>query len=639
MARSPGSLRVLWSIACVTGVALGEQRGVVVDEQGAPIAGASVVLTFPNVVLTATSASDGTISIDDPSVEGIPCSEIRLEARGFTTRVVRDASLRAPRLVLFAAGTIRGRLVDATTGRPVERGDVRVFMEAPCGGQQPFDPTEPDVRMEDDGAFVAGNLDRGRSYTLQCVAAGLEEVVLAGIIPLEETDLRITLGHGASISGRVSGLDGSPLPGALVSDATPRSMWAENTVRAPASTADDGSYHLEGLAPGRTYLLVESAGFRPQECPVDLDDGESATRVFSLRPDPGPWPITRQRTVTLRGIVTRAGTPVIRGSIGEDELTDAPRPGLPITDGVFEIPGLRPGLRDVFVAPSDGLSEVKAIVVPQDDGAFVPIELASGVVRGLLRESGRPASPGLEVTLERRCCRRATSMDDGSFEIDGVPPGDDTLLVAEPSATCGRDLPRAAVKFSISSGEVLDMEIDVSPVAADLVTLSGAVSLPGGGAAFPTVVSIRGKHGEEVADAVTDGAGRYCISGFAPGTYDVVANESRNFFWPAVRGFGVTLRRAVDVRTSTELDLVLAIGATLDVTVCADGLPLEGAWVEPVLPGIWRQRTGEDGEVQFRGLPEGDAVIRVRAGDARRDVSVHLSRAGAAHIDVPWPAP
>ncbi|MFN7974218.1 MAG: carboxypeptidase-like regulatory domain-containing protein [Acidobacteriota bacterium] len=617
--------RALVATWCLcSGIAIAGVRGVVVDERGIPIAGANVIMTFPSLVLTATSAPDGTFSTEDSSVAGLAWNEIRATATGYSALVAHGAPADRGRYVLVSTASIRGTLVDAATGKGVERGEIRVFAEDPCGGLLAGESTDPEISVEADGTFEVRNLERGLAFTVRGMAPGYVPTLLAAIEPGTGTELPIALSRGASIRGLVTTPDGAPARGARVSDATRVTMW--DTERGSAVTSADGSFRLDGLPSGRTDLLIEQEGFESLEASIDLGGNEVATRSFRLaRGTLRRTTVQVSPTVTLRGVVIRAGARVTGGRVREQVMSDALPEGSPIgPDGTFELPGLLPGIREIVIEPADGPYELETVILPDRDTTLT-FELPSGIVRGHVLESGNPIG-GIDVKVSPGG-HGAQSRDDGSFEIVGVPPGAYALL-AERHGDCGPSgQPRACQQITVAEDAVVDVRVDMPPIVAALARLTGRVELAGGGTAFPVIVAIRDVHGEDVAEASTDGAGRYCITRFAEGIYDVVLNEGVNFYALRVRGYATVVRRGVAIGDASRLDLTLAPGARLKVTVCDGASPLEGAWVETLPPIGLPEKTGADGCATLRDLPAGGIVVRVRVGDATREIPVDLAGA------------
>ena len=77
---------------------------------------------------------------------------------------------------------------------------------------------------------------------------------------LEDAPLAETTSFSVAIQGKVTGVDGARVPGATVSLVDQATGYAyANT----DTTADNGTYYLDGISPGSYYLLVKKEGYLP----------------------------------------------------------------------------------------------------------------------------------------------------------------------------------------------------------------------------------------------------------------------------------------------------------------------------------------------------------------------------------------
>lgn len=133
-----------------------------------------------------------------------------------------------------------------------------------------------DLDLAGDGEILVRGIDPGRAWTIVAQAeahhcplksgveieAGAERVIEMPFIP------------GATLMGRVVDDAGNGLAEVAVATAS-KSPWLGGADARRTTTADDGSFVLKGVAPGRIQLNVELEGWRkPEIDPFDVADME-----------------------------------------------------------------------------------------------------------------------------------------------------------------------------------------------------------------------------------------------------------------------------------------------------------------------------------------------------------------------------
>jgi hypothetical protein len=168
--------------------------------------------------------------------------------------------------------SIRGRVVNATTGSPVRRAQVQATFYAEQGGRG-----EPprNVTTDDNGAFVFTNLPAGR-WGLRASKTGYvaqefgQRSAFANVDPVSlaegqrlVADFRRS--RGGAISGRVVDEFGDPIAGANVT-ALRFQVTAQGirTTRTGTSVQSDdtGAYRVYGLPPGQYYISTNDPSAR-----------------------------------------------------------------------------------------------------------------------------------------------------------------------------------------------------------------------------------------------------------------------------------------------------------------------------------------------------------------------------------------
>lgn len=255
----------------------GTIAGRVLDARQAPAAGWKVIATLESsqqayVRRTAVSQKDGSFA-----VEGCPSGTYAMSL----ARASEETAPVAPREDRVRASPGDGDVVlQAREGAAIEG---RVHFE---GG----DPPETYVvsvrarQIEEDGApstFTVGDLSPGRaqvSVNAEGFAAASESVTLK---EGATTNVSLTLRRATRVSGRVIDRDGPPIENAVVRSAA-RPGAVDDQVAA-ARTGPDGSFVLEGVAPGKIELIARADSY-VTEVAGPFDAGaETAPITLKLR--------------------------------------------------------------------------------------------------------------------------------------------------------------------------------------------------------------------------------------------------------------------------------------------------------------------------------------------------------------------
>ncbi|MFQ5503477.1 MAG: carboxypeptidase regulatory-like domain-containing protein [Planctomycetota bacterium] len=202
---------------------------------------------------------------------------LRVEADGFVRSEYRELELErgsTPEPLVFRlsrGATLRGQVVSRGIG--VGAAQVTWSRVRRRNGGPSFLPFRIDMQAEDfdslalssaisarsvltaaDGGFELRGVPPGK-ITLTARQASLakssaKELVVEGVEPIE--GIVLELGSGGSILGRVSGLDGNPLAGAMIMAFS----FAKGVMRS-TTTNQEGAYRMDGLAPG-PYVVFKT---------------------------------------------------------------------------------------------------------------------------------------------------------------------------------------------------------------------------------------------------------------------------------------------------------------------------------------------------------------------------------------------
>lgn len=389
-------------------------RGWVVDPDGAPVPGATVVLLDADrgeraaapIADTYTAGTDGGFDFhapDDALLEaraaGFAPGRARLGAGAQTTREL-VITLGARGGAAAVAQAISGRVV-GPDGAPV--GGARVVAVGP--GEL---AATGEAMTDADGAFVVAGLDPG-PHVIGARADGLAAATVTA--EAGATDVVVRLAAGARIVGRVVDPSGAVVPAPTVI-AQQRAGLVTRAVAVVSVFDADGRFVLEGLAAGSYEVVAQAAGFAP-----------SAPLAATAAADPPELTVTLRAGATLIGTlvdaVTRAplgnGKLTVEGGVGGDGgSTAVPVVTSAITraDGSFELAGIAPGRRSMTAG---AYGHHLAIVGP--------LELTDGARVGPVTVELTPLAPGEEPRIELAGVGAKLTAAGDVLRVEGVIPG------------------------------------------------------------------------------------------------------------------------------------------------------------------------------------------------------------------------
>ncbi len=188
--------------------------------------------------------------------------------------------IEAGDIVLVGGRTLRGTVLDAKTGAPVEGALVDVGDEEPKHPEHTYLAIEAGaVRSGADGSFALPRVDNRRSLTVFAQHPGHR----LAWQPLAPTDdgIVIRMRKGGAVAGRVTDGAGKPIPASLMV----RVGEATQTAEAGA----DGTFMVAGLPSGRGWVLARvmmpgAAGSRPRFMPKAVEVPEEGEVRVELAP-------------------------------------------------------------------------------------------------------------------------------------------------------------------------------------------------------------------------------------------------------------------------------------------------------------------------------------------------------------------
>ncbi|MCL4691426.1 MAG: RNA polymerase sigma factor [Candidatus Hydrogenedentes bacterium] len=463
----------------------------------------------------------------------------------------------------------------------------------------------------EDGRFALAGFPKTPRFTIDAEVRGKLVSDLYGPTPLkgDVKDVRVIMRPVASIAGTVVDASGRPLPGIRVS-ANPMEQELQRYVGSSAEeTADNGTFHLAGLAPGnhRLFLQVPNASIlrKPATGPefIELTAGKpvNGLRLVYENPD--------SVGLTIAGrVVDAKGTPVANAEV-RSHGADAYRIVQSNDAGEFLIGGL-PDTTVTLVA--EHAEHAKAMTENVAAGT-TGLELVMddlGTLEGQVVDAvtGKPVEQFELVHLDmttrshvgERTRMRPQIDPEGQFRIEKVAPGP-VLLVAKADGYAETELevedlaPGQTIsnlRIALSGGTTL--EVSVRDAAGEPV--AGAYLIPGG---VPN-----GMEPRLAAAAQTDAEGRFTLNN-QPSTLDLLSVYHESY---ALANTPLSLKAGSD----NDVSVTLSTGCVLEGGVFVDGEPAEAVEVRLFFgnaPGVQRYTTKTDaaGAYRFEHLPTGGA--------------------------------
>lgn len=251
---------------------------------------------------------------------------------------------------------------------------------------------------------------------------------------------------GGAIAGRVTDATGEPIVGARIvvdadgilaetrDDGTPHLEVFERF----AWSAEDGSFHVDGLVAGPHKVVIRAPGFEPFVATCETRAGET-TRV-----DASP-----RKGAVIVGTVRRAdGTPAadLPVTAGPDGVVSESSTVTSAADGAFRLESLPAGRIVVFAGdPTRGTARVELDAIGGvEQRVDLALELPPGVAGRVEDEFGQPiASARLDARLidDRSVLGSTTTAQDGTFRI---PCGD--VLSVDLEVTWGGSVLQPALR-------------------------------------------------------------------------------------------------------------------------------------------------------------------------------------------------
>lgn len=386
-----------------------------------------------------------TVEVVGTDLDGLPV-DAKPSSMGFSAALLARTTAGRTLLPVGELGVVPGPVP------PIPHGAIAV--KTPSAA---FDPWV--TRF--DGTFRATPVPPGRLRAIVRHPAYVEGI--SAPVPVEsggEAKVTVVLLAGGRIVGRVRDEKGFAIAGAYIEIAA-----RAGSVARGVRTATDGAFVLAAV-PGEISLAV-SPPDKPNEVAlrIDVDVPEGGTKELELTlPSPrGPTKVRvlDDRRYPLKGARVTVASLDPKSPVKATSFTDE--------RGEAEIPCVA-GLRAQLEVQAPGFALHRGI--HDALAATIDVELAPGIsLRGVIyAPAGRVALSGATVSLlGEGLVRRAVSDAQGKFVFKDVPRGDATIDVRAPGTAGARKAITIAPKGSIPEMEIDRIEVGAAGVVEGTV--------------------------------------------------------------------------------------------------------------------------------------------------------------------------
>lgn len=595
--------------------------GRVIDETGAPIAGATIVALeaeagepaseLPDVRPRATSGADGSYVLWglQKGVYELTVSEATHTHPSVTVVEIRSAQrTRLPDIVLLAEADIRGRVVDVDR-QPIV--GARITSD--------FAGTEPNEAISDEqGGFVLRGFVNGAKGNVSAAAVGYGKITKA--ISVQDRDVVLVLQQTGMLHGRAEDAE-TRIP--------IKSFRIRKTFGSTEKSfqSEDGVFEWADLQIGRWTFVAEAKGYQAAELvDVEIRTGEPSIEVV--------FPLVKGAKLTGRIVnaATGSGIPDARVSFRVDpeiesvawhdradrneRKTDA--------DGSFELDNLPYGrVMIVVTAPLNHAATQRIVIAGEERFVEISLSIGSSISGRVLSSDGTVLPSGATVWLGSP----ATSMSraipieaDGLFSFGDLAAGAYRLTAEAPGL--GKSPPQDIILREDERRTDLELRF-VARIGTTLrVRIIGL---------FPGEVAWLTAQGEGgfINDSPIYDRGAYVIPGVPEGSVEltVVTSSQRQ------------VERSIEIlRGASEVtfDIQFPREARLAGRVTQKGRPVGNQRVIVSSNGpngiIAVARTDPSGVYTIEGLSNGDYRVAVEGGVAH---TVRVSGDSVLDIELP----
>ncbi|MEO8382730.1 MAG: carboxypeptidase regulatory-like domain-containing protein [Acidobacteriota bacterium] len=543
--------------------------------------------------LNATSGPDGSFTLS-----GLTPGSVRLFLRKENDLVQEMRTFTAPArdvvIELPVGGTVRGRVVEKGTRKPVTSFTAGVSTSSSGGGMVRMSPPMLRSFTSDDGSFTLEHVPTG-AMTVVASAPGFAAARTSVDVQEGKTapDVVVELEAGVRLIGRVTTANGSPVSDASVMiQPSPTGSFAVSGSLRRTNTDTNGEYSLDSLDAGEETISVNHPQYNSASKSVTLKGRE--TRL-DIQLEGG------QRVTGT--VVSESGMPLADAEVTAFSAGASRRSARTNVSGTFELESMPPA-HYRFTASKSGYAD--AVLNDVDISSGSPIRMimgAGGTIYGQV--SGLPESDYANTTVQAfsgRISASASVDPTGNYRIEGAPVGTVQVSAMVRSASFDyRSSTPETVELTAGGSQQVNFEFRGDTVLQGHITRNGIAA----GGVMVSFQSLGG--GRANASVTADDQGAYRVSGLDSGDYRVMVNDIQR---------GGSYTTSYTVHGSTTFDIDYKAGSVR-------GRVIDATTNEPVA----------DVNIQVRPTAGEVRMVRGAVSDPSGAFSIDMVPAGAYSIN------
>ncbi|WP_051314637.1 carboxypeptidase regulatory-like domain-containing protein [Alteribacter aurantiacus] len=481
----------------------GAVSGVVRDNEGNPLANASVqVLLNEVVVASVLTLADGSYFIGNlaPNTYVVTASAENFATAFEGVAILGNQTATASFALFPDPGRVIGTVRDSD-GNPIS--GVEVVVRTSIGRV-----VIGTVITGINGNYVVSNVAPG-SYSVTASATDFQSASLGAIVVSNQDSIvNFTLleNPGTIVGTIVNAQTGQPI---VTSNVQLRINDVNGAVIATASTDTQGNFTFQGIAPGTYTVVASDISFQTNFATVTVGPGQTQTVNIALEPNPG----------FISGTITDSGTgqPISGAQINVvNEFNVFVTSVFTNSSGEYMVPGLAPGQYSLTILATDYQSILRGAIVSSNGMTVVDAALVGNP--GWIVGTVTPAVPNTVVQLftsNNQFITNTIADPSGRYRFDNLAPGSYIVIAAAPGFAQG------VAGATVRAGEETTVNLQL---VANPGTIIGTLVDTNGNPIVNGIVQV--VDGAETIFGVvaTDQNGNYTVPLLPPGNYFVIAS-------------------------------------------------------------------------------------------------------------------
>jgi hypothetical protein len=445
--------------------------------------------------------------------------------------ILADKATREFVMPLLRGYALRGRVFERSTGTGIAGAQISF---RPSDADEDYFGRRPRAISRDDGSFTLDGVSSGNVIvTVNAPSHAPRNVEVA--VDERTPALEIAVITGGTIAGTVTTAAGAPIKGSIHLEGPSTNFGTE--------TRATGAFSFKYLRPG-TYRVSAATSEGSASQVIALGQDEIKTGIL----------LVMEAGRSIRGMVRGLQATAL------DDVQIMLRPeskprsfsARPEQHGAYALNGVPAG-RAVISVFGPHLRFDRPVDVPADQDLTLDLVFPTGGrLSGRVTRGGKAVAGGsvwMQPAEDKsNTLYRATTQADGSYAIEGLPPGDYRLRASE-------DISRLV---SMAGDAVLNIDVPSVQLAVRVVEDGGAVPIVGAKAyvrgSEPETARVRG-------DRQTDDFGEFRLTGIEPGDIMVLIYKPGYELHRETIAYSAPITKTITLRKSAGVDVRVKPGS------------------------------------------------------------------------------